>query len=90
MDRGLGNYYRGNARRDERRYDEFYDRSNNSTNRRGGGGNFRGGSTGANRNRVARELSFFATLTCSQSFCSNLGLKHDMGYLNKKFILFYF
>ncbi|XP_066936332.1 enolase-phosphatase E1-like isoform X4 [Clytia hemisphaerica] len=41
MDRGLGNYYRGNsgnARRDDRRYDDFYDRD-----RRGGSGNFRGG-----------------------------------------------
>lgn len=56
MDRGLGNYYRGNgnARRDERRYDEFYDRGSNSTTNRRGGGNFRGGSTvGGNRNRVS-------------------------------------
>ena len=44
MDRGLGNYYRGNSgnvRRDDRRYDDYY----NDRDRRGGGG-FRGNRSG--------------------------------------------
>lgn len=55
MDRGLGNYYRGNSgnnvRREDRRYDDFYaDRDR----RGGGGGSFRGnrsGNRGGNRDR---------------------------------------
>eukprot|EP00111_Clytia_hemisphaerica_P018374 TCONS_00054328-protein len=57
MDRGLGNYYRGNsgnARRDDRRYDDFYDRD-----RRGGSGNFRGGGGRNSRGGGGRDRGFF-------------------------------
>lgn len=83
MDRGLGNYYRGgNARRDDRRYDDFYDRD-----RRGGGGNFRGGSGNRNNSRGgARDRGFFGNQSShgggGQNVIAALQLQQNQNLLN--------
>lgn len=55
MDRGFGGYYRGknNARRDDKRYDDFYDRD------RRGGGSFRGNRNGGGNRGGNRDRGFF-------------------------------